>query len=207
MCRPKTNRCPSAARNGFDWTFANKISPHLKGERNSAPFPSSLGGQLKLGLHTTPIRMQVVLGQGSADLLMTVVVFVHNPGRLPSPNGGPFQSAPSPTGADEVDPPSGMCRWRCLEAPESVELTSTIRRFQPSREAVPGNSIKRDALSPFHESSPAILHCLPRNHRRKTCQRFPETLRSSWRFLARRIAAFRATPRPANSRTHCRRTG
>src|SRR5258708_8736340 len=45
-----------------------------------------------------PIRIQVGLGQGSADLLMTVEVFVHYPGRLPSPHGVPFHSAPSPTG-------------------------------------------------------------------------------------------------------------
>src|SRR5258705_3134617 len=75
----------------------------------SATIVQALGGQLKPGLRTTPIRIQVGLGQGSADLLMTVVVFVHNPGLLPSPNGVPFQSAPSPTDAGEVNLPSGMC--------------------------------------------------------------------------------------------------
>src|SRR5205823_5179127 len=63
-------------------------------------------GRLKPDLRTTPFEIQVVLGQGSADLLMTVVVFVHNPGRRPSPNRVPLQSAPSPADAGEVDPPT-----------------------------------------------------------------------------------------------------
>src|SRR6266481_5331147 len=115
----------------------------------------ALGGKMKPGLRTTPIQIQVVLGQGSADLLMIVVVFIHDAGRLPPPNGLPFKSA----------------------------------------------------LSPFHGLSPENLRCLPRRHRRKTCQRSPETLRSSWRF--RRVGSPRSglTPRPASSCTRCRRTG
>src|SRR6266849_3959009 len=66
-------------------------------------------GRLKPDLSTTPTEIQVVLGQRSADLLMTVVVFVHNPGRRPSPNRVPLQCAPSPADAGEIDLPFGMC--------------------------------------------------------------------------------------------------
>jgi hypothetical protein len=36
----------------------------------------ALGGQLKPDLRRTPIQIQVVLGQGSADLLMIVVILL-----------------------------------------------------------------------------------------------------------------------------------
>jgi hypothetical protein len=55
------------------------------------------------------MQIQVVLGQGSADPLITVVVFVHNRGGLPSPNRVPFQSALFPADGGEVDPPLGVC--------------------------------------------------------------------------------------------------
>src|ERR1700688_3607671 len=67
-----------------------------------------LGGQPNLGVRSTQIRIQVVLGQGSADLLMIVVVLVHDASPLPSPNGVPFQSAAFAAHAGDVEPPCGM---------------------------------------------------------------------------------------------------
>src|ERR1700686_4345467 len=66
------------------------------------------GGQPNIDVRSTQIRIQVVLGQGSADLLMIVVVLVHDASPLPSPNGVPFQSAPFASHAGDVEPPCGM---------------------------------------------------------------------------------------------------
>src|SRR4029077_4586526 len=68
-----------------------------------SPWPSV--EQIEIGLRTTRTQIQVVHGQGSADLLNIVVVLVYNPGRIPSPNGAPFQSAALASDAGEVDPP------------------------------------------------------------------------------------------------------
>src|SRR5580658_4447893 len=87
---------------------ATESSPPLKRDSLHLPLRASRG-RLKRDLRTTPIEIQVILSQGSADLLMTVVVFVHNPECRPSPNRVPLQSAPPPAGGGELDPPSGMC--------------------------------------------------------------------------------------------------
>src|ERR1700688_2615079 len=100
-----------------------------------------------------------------------------------------------------------VSRWLRLQEPQSVELIPTIRQSQPLREVAPGHSIETDVLSPFRGSFPANLLCTPRHRRRKTSQKYPETLHSSWQF--RRAGSPRSglAPRPVSFCKRPPRTG
>ncbi len=136
---------------------------------------------------------------GPPDLLMIVVVLVDHASSLPSANGVPLQSAPFASHAGDCRASMrNASRWQYLEAPQSAELIQISRQLQPLHGAARENLPERIALSLFHESSPAIPRCSPRRHRRKISQRFPETLRSSYRFPRAGSLRSGLAPRPAS---------
>jgi len=117
--------------------------------------------------------------QRSADLPMLVVMLVHDPRSIPSPECAPTQSA-RPTGRpDQVECPLRMrvacCVSRHRDLSNGYLQTADFGHYVKRNQEV---AEKRGALLPFRESLLPGFRCLPRFHRRKRRRRSQDALRS-----------------------------